>query len=87
MCGRPWARGARERLIPSDRRNGETSLAYPEQLGRELATVPVMEPADLRMGDHLAHLDWFNRPGIGTVAIQRAVCSRRVVVVSDTGSK
>jgi hypothetical protein len=40
----------------------------------------MMKPSNLGKGDHIAHLGRFHRTRIGTVAVQRPVCSRRVVV-------
>jgi len=38
--------------------------------GREPAAVPVMEPSNLGMGNHLAHFGWFNGPRIRAIVVQ-----------------
>ena len=48
--------------------------------GRKLAAVPVVEPADLGLGNHLPHGGWFNGPRFRPIVVQRPMCSRCVVV-------
>lgn len=78
MCRSPRGDGARQRGDPPSGQEGERTSGT-RKLGRESASVPVIEPADLRVGD-VPPLRRFNRPGVRAVVIQRAMCSRSVVV-------
>jgi hypothetical protein len=83
---RAWIQGIRALIAKREAhpaegsRQGNGRWVRMRTSGCELATVPVVEAANLRMGNNLAHFGWFNRPRIRAVVVQRAVRPRFVVV-------